>query len=252
MDSKIRPPFNRQGNKYRLLDVLLPLIPQHTTYVELFLGSGVLFFNKTKAKINVLNDLDKQVIDNLKLLKKASSNPDDYRTDLNTLPKIKSFYSKDHNNLEDQLLREKIITTDGFGGKPVKQVGDIYRSDNPFVITKHIQEYQDLLKGVKLLSADYETIVKKYDSPNTFFFIDPPYENADKTSGYAQSKDFDYERLYHVISNISGKFLLTINDSPYIRSLFHKRPFTIKPIKVHNEWPLARSKIRKELIIYNY
>ena len=52
----IKPPFNRQGNKYPIIDKLLQYIPPHHIYVEPFLGSGPLFFNKMKAEYNILND----------------------------------------------------------------------------------------------------------------------------------------------------------------------------------------------------
>ena len=45
---KIRSPFGRIGNKYPIINQLLEVIPPHNTYIELFAGSGALFFNKPK------------------------------------------------------------------------------------------------------------------------------------------------------------------------------------------------------------
>ena len=53
-----------------IMNQLLDLIPQHSLYVEVFTGSGALFFNKNETK-SVLNDLDKDVVYRLKLLKKT-------------------------------------------------------------------------------------------------------------------------------------------------------------------------------------
>jgi len=107
---------------------------------------------------------------------------------------------------------------------------------------------------VKYENKDYEAVVKKYDSPETFFFIDPPYENTAKEFGYAQSSEFDFERLKDVLSKIKGNFLLTINDSKRIRDLF--RQFHIKPIKVPNAYSHRKNSkqkaFRPELIITNY
>jgi site-specific DNA-adenine methylase len=87
----MKPPYNRIGNKMPIIDTILELIPKHDLYVECFLGSGAVFFNKIPTK-SILNDLDKDVIDRLKLLKKGSSNPDDYDFGLDSLNKIKKFY----------------------------------------------------------------------------------------------------------------------------------------------------------------
>ena len=35
--------------------------PQHSIYVEPFFGAGGMFFNKPKAKYNIVNDLDSDV-----------------------------------------------------------------------------------------------------------------------------------------------------------------------------------------------
>ncbi len=88
-EKSVKPPFNRIGNKYPLRNKIIPLIPPHNTYVDSFLGSGAIFFNKEKAEKNVLNDLDKATIRRIRILKTAPSNPDAYRNDLDTLKKSK-------------------------------------------------------------------------------------------------------------------------------------------------------------------
>jgi site-specific DNA-adenine methylase len=70
MESKLKPPFGRIGNKMPMMDILLNLIPEHKLYVEVFAGSAALFFNKEPTK-SILNDTDDDVIYRLKLLKKV-------------------------------------------------------------------------------------------------------------------------------------------------------------------------------------
>jgi DNA adenine methylase len=243
----IKPPFARQGNKYALRDTIIPLIPPHKRYVELFAGSGSIFYNKEKAEENILNDLDKATIQNYKLIKKAPTNLELYRQDLDTIPKLKEFYDNHTNSITDQFLNAHIVTNNGYSGKVVKSSNMIFKPYNPFKIVQKLPEYKELLKGVTLTNKDYETIVKKYDDKHTFFFIDPHYENTEVGFGYAETKDFDFERLASVLRNIKGNFLLTINDSPNTRNLFAE--FIIKPVKVISQW---NKTTRKELIITNY
>lgn len=40
---------------------IVPLLPDHTYYIEPFFGAGGMFFNKPKAPHNILNDLDGEV-----------------------------------------------------------------------------------------------------------------------------------------------------------------------------------------------
>jgi len=246
-NKKIRSPFCRIGNKYPIINQLLEVIPNHNTYIELFTGSGALFFNKPKVKLNILNDLDKQVINNLELLKKSSSNINDYRQDLTTLIKIKEFYNNHSNSNEDLLLYEKIKSCNGYLCKPVLNEKHIYNNRNPFTIVKKIDIYKDKLKETKLFTKDYEDIINEYNYDDAFFFIDPPYENTDKNFGYAESKIFDYERLLRNIKKIKGFFLLTINNSSYIKKLFED--YNILEIMVRSGFNKG---YRKELFIYNY
>ena len=90
----IKPPFCRQGNKSPILKNIIELVPPHRIYCEPFVGSGVVFFNLPKADISILNDLDKDVYDRLRLLQKAPLDVTKYENDLNTLEKIKNLINK--------------------------------------------------------------------------------------------------------------------------------------------------------------
>jgi DNA adenine methylase len=249
----MRPPFPRQGNKYALRNSIIPNFPEHKIYVEPFVGSAAIFFNKEKADINVLNDLDKELINRLKLLKKAPIDKSLYKNDLNTIEKIKNFYDNHSNSITDLILYNKIITSNGFNNQPALKSSKIYKDVNPYSIVPKIEEYQNKLENVKLLSRDYEKIIKQYDSPDTLFFLDPPYENSKITLGYAEDKNFDFEKFAKIVKNIKGKFFLTINDSKYIRELF--KEFKQNNISVYTTWANANeniNKYRKELFITNY
>jgi len=116
------------------------------------------------------------------------------------------------------------------------------------VFRDNLEFYKDKINKAIITNCDYETIVKKYDSDDTFFFIDPPYEDTDNRF-YLGGK-FDYEHLHEVLKNIKGDFLITINDSPYIRDLF--KDFRIKSIDVMSGWRHKGTNKRKELFIMNY
>jgi DNA adenine methylase len=248
------PPFCRQGNKYPIRDIIIPLIPPHKRYVELFAGSGAIFYNKDKADQNILNDLDKKTIANFRLIQNAPLDPAKYAHQPKSLSAVKHFFDHHGDSIADRLIHERIRSCSGFSNQPVTKSKQIYVVKNVDRVLKLLGEYKDKLKGVKYENKDYEAVVKKYDSPDTFFFIDPPYENTEKSFGYAQSTDFDFERLREVLSKIKGDFLMTINDSKRIRDLF--RQFNIKPIKVPNAWSRRdnskQKAFRPELIITNY
>jgi len=253
----LKPLICRQGNKFLLRDKIIPKIPPHKRYVELFAGSGAIFFNKEKADENILNDLDKKTSINFQLMKKVSIDPGKYTMDISTLDKTKQFYSKHINTKNSdpiQLVLNKVVACTGFSGKPVPSEKGIYKTFGLAKFVNSLPRYKDKLKGVKVLNQDYEKVIDKYNTADTFFFIDPPYENTNVSFKYAEDKGFDFQRLANSLRKIKGNFFMTINDSKNIRDLF--KGFYIKPIDVLNAWgnnPASKiGKVRKELFITNY
>ena len=103
-------------------------------------------------------------------------------------------------------------------------------------------------------NLDVCNCILRYDSPKTFFYIDPPYWNADF---YAVSfKGEDFERLADTLKGIQGKFILSLNDTPEVRDIF--KDFRIESIET--KYSLANPKVaahtrgegRKEVLIYNF
>lgn len=254
-DPSLKPPFCRQGNKFYHRKDVIPIIPPHKRYVECFVGTAAIFYNKEKAEENILNDLDTKIVNGLKMIQSASLDWNKYRQDLNTIPKVKAFWDAPQKKTkEDKLIREIIRSCFGFSGKPVVKSKNIYKPSNPFdKLEKHLADWKESLKGVKIENKDYGAILKKYDSPDTFFFLDPPYENTHTDFDYAQDVDFNFERLANLLHDVKGKWLVTINDSPNIRRLF--KDFYIKTWNVKSGWGQAvgdDEKRRGELLISNY
>ncbi|WP_353740690.1 DNA adenine methylase [Desulfopila inferna] len=97
---------------------------------------------------------------------------------------------------------------------------------------------------------DFRDLIPRYDREHTLFFLDPPYWNI---PGYRHDfTEQDFHDLYHVLKNIKGKFLMTINDKVEIKSLFKK--FKIENVQLKysiSPKGKTRSKLRNELLISN-
>lgn len=61
------------GAKNRIADWICSFIPPHEVYLEPFFGGGAIFFNKQKAHIETINDLNGDVFNFFKTLR---DNPD--------------------------------------------------------------------------------------------------------------------------------------------------------------------------------
>jgi len=239
----MRPPFCRIGSKKPISEKIRKMIPPHETYVEPFVGSGAIYWDKEPSKKEILNDLDTQLINNYRLLKKTKTR--NFKTDLDTIQEIQDHVNKPARTDGDKLMKEIAISCNTFGNTGR---GKIYKESNPYKKLRNIDEYQERMKDTTLLNQDYKSVIKKYDSPSTFFFLDPPYESSEKLY---KDGAFNFAELNNVLEGIKGKFLLTLNDSRNIRNIF--RNFKIMGIKVKGQGHTGVGVgTRKEVIIKNY
>lgn len=64
-----KPIIPWMGGKRRLAGDIIPLIPEHTCYVEPFAGGAAIFFMKEPSKAEVLNDINGELINLYRVLK---------------------------------------------------------------------------------------------------------------------------------------------------------------------------------------
>ena len=57
------------GSKWTLAQQIINILPDHRIYIEPFLGSGAVFFNKTPSFTEILNDLDGDIFNMFKCLR---------------------------------------------------------------------------------------------------------------------------------------------------------------------------------------
>jgi DNA adenine methylase len=79
---------------------------------------------------------------------------------------------------------------------------------------------EHFLKITDVENMDFEDLIVKYDSENTFHYVDAPYY---KTENYYSKHDFgreDHERLANCLKKIQGKFGLSYYDFPDLHTWF--------------------------------
>ncbi len=242
----------RIGGKNLLKKTIVDYFPSNykeLIYIEPFVGGGHIFYEKEPSIKEIINDLDPNVYRIYKGFKK-------YPVEKINPNIIGTYNKEDYLNLKQNLDKQsdfqKFINTlilfkisymgriDTFKGS----------KDKSFDIKKpYKKEDHTRLKGVTILNKDYKDLINKYDSLKSFFYFDPPYEESKKL--YKKGV-IDYEEMKDILKKLKGKFLLSINDSPYIRNIF--KDFNIKTVqtmysikKVDNKNPIIN-----ELIISNY
>jgi DNA adenine methylase len=104
-------------------------------------------------------------------------------------------------------------------------------------------------------NLDFEDVIRKYDSPSTYIYLDPPYW---KTENYYNNHDFDrddHERLSNVLNSVQSKFSLSYYDFSLLHDWFpedrfrwEKKEFAKAAAAKKN----VKQNIAEELLILNY
>jgi DNA adenine methylase len=117
----------------------------------------------------------------------------------------------------------------------------------------NFREHFDKITFVENL--DFESVLAKYDSPTTYFYMDPPYW---KTENYYSNHDFDrgdHERLANVLKELKGKFSLSYYDFELLHQWFPEDEFRWERREFAKAAAATKGKkqnMGEELLIMNY
>jgi len=245
------------GGKSRLVRSLLPLIPPHKCYVEVFGGGAQLLFAKEPSRVEIYNDIDGRLVNLFMVVRDRGR---EFQERLATLPYSRRVY-RAYKKLEEigdpveDAVRFYYVTRGGFGGEygtgwsygTVKNAAKHY-----FSVMSQLGLVSKRLENVQIEELDFRECIKRYDRPWTLFFCDPPYYGV-KRYKYVFSEE-DHEDLAKLLRRVKGKWLLTYNDHPRIRHLYAGFPLLVKKLSVHGA--LVKDKKSRltwdQLIIANY
>jgi DNA adenine methylase len=89
-----------------------------------------------------------------------------------------------------------------------------------------LRNLHGLLDTVQLSNVDYSELIER-PGKDVFIFLDPPYLSAEKSGLYGKGGDlhrgFDHKNLAKVLYESPHRWLMTIDDCPEVRELYHWR-----------------------------
>jgi len=279
----LKSPLRYPGGKNRVARRLLAHAPAHSDYREIFAGGGAVFFAKSRAKKNWLNDLHP----GLYAFYRAVQKQFDAFADLcrNQDGELRALFDEwagrrdlmeksGDEHLAERAVQYFFLNRTVWGGRVVydpRRKSRLYFSNprgwsNIEKKLAHLRMISRKLEGVKITCQSYEKCLSGATS-ETFIYADPPYfrESVGHVTDRLYDKSFDIEchrELACRLAASGAKVMVSYDDCPEIRELY--AGWKIRKLQWHycgryavtNDAKRSGEKEKKvlgnELIIMNY
>ena len=266
------------GGKSLHASWISPYIPSNIkTYVEVFGGAMWVYWesNKVPVETNVYNDFNRHLVN---VFACGSRDPAHFKEILET------YYMDMHNAELFIEYRDEVFSIYGtefvipdfplaakymllqlqtyVGGNNLTKDSKIY------IETKHkpkfhiftekfgARKYLKKLERLTVENMDCREVINKYDSENTFFYIDPPYYDlGEKYYTEASFTHDDHVELLELMKQTKGRWALSYYPFDLLEEILPRDKYTWHEEKTYsnNSPSEERGKVeRTELLVMNY
>lgn len=246
--------LRRLGNKAKIAKEIQKYFPSHKIYIEPFFGAGGMFFNKPKAKYNIVNDLDSDVFNLFQVVMNQKEELFDlysitpYHSDLMN-------YWKSNEEIDPLKKAMRFILLSNFSllgtGSQMSYgaaaCGRRKTKDFKYLLEKTF----DYISEVQFMNIDFKKFFNNFQIRETesdhFIYCDPPYLQT--TDNYSHSfTETDSTDLFNCLQATKCKWAMSEFDNPFILQQAKDRNLNIHIIGERQNLKNRRT----EILITNY
>ena len=175
------------GGKKRIAPWIISYMPPHHSYLEPFFGCGGVFFQKSPARIETINDLDGDVVNFFRVIQNPS-----------TRSKLQEWliYTPYAREVYDETFRKApadpveragyfvVRSMQSHGFRLTERCGwkkDVYGREAAYAVRyfnempENIAYMAARLKGVQIENRPAIELIRAFNHPNVLIYVDPPY-----------------------------------------------------------------------------
>ncbi|MBI5634851.1 MAG: DNA adenine methylase [Nitrospirae bacterium] len=246
------------GGKSQLTSKIIPKMPKHSCYCEVFAGAAWLLFRKDESEIEIINDINTDLVTLYRIIKNHLDEFVRYlRWILVSRDEFDRFLAEKPETLTDiqKAVRFYYLLKMGFSSRIVNPTFGLSATRAPRFNLLRIEE--DLsaahmrLARVYIENMPYAKLIDRVDRPSTFFYLDPPYFDFENYYGKGLFGKGDFMVLRDILRGIKGKFIMSLNDTVEVREIYKG----FKVDSVTTSYSMAggdKKKNVKEVLIRNF
>ena len=248
--------LRRLGNKKKIAQEIQKYFPPHKIYIEPFFGAGGMFFNKPKAKYNIVNDLDSDVFN---LFNVVMNQKQELEKAFNIMPIHNDLLQHWKKNEETEPIKKALrflfLSNLTFMGAGASMRYTATKQEYPQNFKIFLKETQNKLFDVHFNNTDCNKFINgisfqtdgRNDEKNTLIYCDPPYLGTD--DNYSDSfTEEQSEALFNTLEAKGCKFAISEFDHPFILEQAKERGLNV--IIIGERQNLKNRRV--EILITNY
>lgn len=173
------------GSKWSMAEWIIGYMPEHTTYLEPYFGSGAPLFNKQRSKLETVNDLNGSITNLFKVIRDRR---DELVEAIRWTPYSRDEYEESYKVATDDLERARRFLVRCWMARWVKtnrKTGWRHVANWDTRPLSPAKEWTDLpekivgaaerLKGVQIENEPALKVINRYKHSNVLIYADPPY-----------------------------------------------------------------------------
>lgn len=240
-------PIGWLGGKTRLSSTIVACMPLHICFVDVFFGSGIIFFSKPPklSRIEIINDIHGELVNLMKVISGTyfdESIREEFIGYVRNMPAAREVYEDWKNwnqdrlkslNVSQRAFRFYYCVKKGFSSVPKGGYEASPKTNSRLNMNTDFEPFAERFRArnAQIECLDFVDLIEKYNRPGdtgkkvgTFAFLDPPYFVANDTNYYDHVFTMeDHLRLRKICDDIEtnkNKFLITYDDVPDVISLY--------------------------------
>ena len=256
-------PLSYYGGKNLIAGWIVSKFPKSyskMTYIEPFFGGGAVYFYKKPSKLEIINDIDKNLIlfykilktEYQKLYKRLNENLITEDVFLKSLEILKN--PKNYSDF-DRAFAYFIRNRTSFMGR--RQIFGTNHRDVIIIknILLNLKIFSNRLQKTAILNRSaFSVITNSYENKtDVFFYLDPPYPNTDQKFYTGQKfTQTTFENLMYVLRQSKHKFLLSCYEKNIPNNIPKNWTIFYKKTNIQTKFKTVKCTDRVECLIRNF
>lgn len=228
------PVLKYYGSKFRLASWIISYFPAHRHYVEPFGGAANVLLVKEPSRLETYNDLNFAIVNFFRMLR---NRPAELVEQIRLTPWSRSEYEYCLEETDDasplELARKLFYRlTMSFSGQYNTAKGSWRRFNQgskrlrPATLVENLHAAAERLLHIQIENRDAFRLILETDSPDTLFYLDPPYIFSTRTTRKAYSHEMNDDRhreFADLLYSLKGFVVLSGYPSAIYAELFESK-----------------------------